>query len=59
MLCKQFAFKAVLGRFTALFFSFGIMYWVSKRKGKTTNNCLASLVRVCISISSRCHSLLR
>lgn len=59
MLCKQFAFKAIYRRFAAIFFNFGIMYWMNKRKGKTTNNCLASLVRVCISISSRYHLLLR
>lgn len=50
MLCKQFAFKAIYRRFAAIFFNFGIMYWMNKRKGKTTNNCLASLVRVCVSL---------
>ncbi len=49
MLCKQFAFEAVFRRFAAIFFSFGIMYWVSKRKGETTKNCLASLC-VCVSL---------
>lgn len=49
MLCKQFAFEAVLRRFAAMFFGFGIMYRAGKRKGETTKNCLASLC-VCVSL---------